>query len=236
MLSVAVTTTDVAGVAPGLHIPDGFLSTPVSAVGWLLTIALVTVAARMANNNLNERAVPLMGVMAAFIFAAQMMNFPVAGGTSGHMLGGALAAILLGPWAAVIVMTAVVGLQAFLFQDGGIAVLGVNIFNMGILTAFLGYAVYRVVQIMAGRGRTTSLVAAFAAAWITVEAAAALTAVQLAISDTSPLDVALPAMLGVHALIGIGEGLITAAALAFIMSTRADLLPAHTREAAGTRV
>ena len=235
MLLMAVTTAEAAGIAPGLHIPDGFLSTPISIVGWVATIAVVALAARMANNRLNERAVPLMGVMAAFIFAAQMMNFPVAGGTSGHMLGGALAAILLGPWAAVIVMTAVVGLQAFLFQDGGIAVLGVNIFNMGILTAFVGYGVYRVVQGVAGRGHTTSLIAAFAAAWITVEAAAVLTAVQLALSGTSPLDVALPAMVGVHALIGIGEGLITAAALGFIMSTRADLLPAHSREAAATR-
>lgn len=235
MLSMAVTTTEAAGITPGLHIPDGFLSTPISVLGWVATIAVVALAARMANNRLNERAVPLMGVMAAFIFAAQMMNFPVAGGTSGHMLGGALAAILLGPWAAVIVMAAVVGLQAFLFQDGGIAVLGVNIFNMGILTAFVGYGVYRVVQAITGAGHTSSLVAAFVAAWITVEASAILTAVQLALSGTSPLDVALPAMVGVHALIGIGEGLITGAALGFIMSTRADLLPAHSREAAATR-
>jgi len=235
MLSMALTTTEVAGASPGLHIPDGFLSTPISIVGWVVTIALVALAARMANNRLNERAVPLMGVMAAFIFAAQMMNFPVAGGTSGHMLGGALAAILLGPWAAVIVMAAVVGLQAFLFQDGGIAVLGVNIFNMGILTAFVGYGVYRTVQTVTGGGHTASLIGAFVAAWVTVEAAAVLTALQLALSDTSPLDVALPAMVGVHALIGVGEGLITAAALGFIMSTRADLLPTHTREAAGAR-
>lgn len=231
MLSIALSSPEVAGVAPGLHIPDGFLSTPISMVGWVVTLAVVALASRMANRSLNERAVPLMGVMAAFIFAAQMMNFPVAGGTSGHMLGGALAAILLGPWAAVIVMTAVVGLQAFLFQDGGIAVLGVNIFNMGILTAFLGFGVYRGVQSVAGTSRTVALVAAFVAAWITVEGAAILTAFQLALSDTSPLDVALPAMVGVHALIGIGEGLITAAALGFIMSTRADLLPEHTREA-----
>lgn len=236
MLSIAMAASEGLGTgsSPGLHIPDGFLSTPISAVGWVVTIAVVALAAKMANRQLNERAVPLMGVMAAFIFAAQMMNFPVAGGTSGHMLGGALAAILLGPWAAVIVMAAVVGLQAFLFQDGGIAVLGVNIFNMGILTAFLGYAVYRGIQGVAGASQTVALVAAFAAAWISVEAAAILTSVQLALSDTSPLDVALPAMVGVHALIGIGEGLITAAALGFIMSTRADLLPTANREAVTT--
>jgi len=210
---------------PGLHIPDGFLSTPVALAGWVVTIGVIALAARMANRSLSERAVPLMGIMAAFIFAAQMMNFPVAGGTSGHMLGGALAAILLGPWAAVIVMAAVVGLQAFLFQDGGIAVLGVNIFNMGILTVFVGYGVYRGVRMVAGGSHAVLLAAAFVAAWISVEASAVFTAFQLAISGTSPLEVALPAMAGVHALIGIGEGLITAAALGFIATTRADLLP-----------
>jgi len=213
-----------AEAGPALHIPDGFLSTPVSAVAWVATVAFVAVAARMANRQLSDRAVPLMGVMAAFIFAAQMMNFPVAGGTSGHMLGGALAAILLGPWAAIIIMAAVVGLQAVLFQDGGIAVLGANIFNMGILTAFIGYGVYRAVTRVAGTNHTIGLIAAFAAAWLSVEASAVLTAFQLAWSGTSPLNVALPAMAGVHALIGIGEGLITAAALGFIASTRPDLL------------
>ncbi len=233
MLSITVAASRAAGTSPdpGLHIPDGFLSTPIAIAGWVVTIAVVALATRMANRKLNERAVPLMGVMAAFIFAAQMMNFPVAGGTSGHMLGGALAAILLGPWAAIIVMTAVVGLQAFLFQDGGIAALGTNILNMGILTALIGYVIYRGVHVATGARDATGargamgLVAAFAAAWVSVEAAAILTSVQLALSDTSPLDVALPAMAGVHALIGIGEGLITAAALGFIMSTRADLLP-----------
>lgn len=237
MLSIAITASEIAGASPpGLHIPDGFLSTPIALLGWAVTVPIIALSARMANRELNDRAVPLMGVMAAFIFAAQMMNFPVAGGTSGHMLGGALAAILLGPWAAVIVMTAVVGLQAFLFQDGGLVVLGAAIFNMGIVTAFLGYAIYRLVVGVAGASQAVALVAAFVAAWVTVEAAAIVTALQLALSDTSPLDVALPAMVGVHALIGIGEGLITAAALGFIMSTRADLLPSHTREAASATV
>ena len=234
MLSVALGASRTAGMGPhpGLHIPDGFLSTPIAIAGWVIMVAFVALAARMANRRLNERAVPLMGVMAAFIFAAQMMNFPVAGGTSGHMLGGALAAILLGPWAAIIIMAAVVGLQAFLFQDGGIAALGMNIFNMGILTAFVGYGVYRGVQLVTGARGAVALVAAFIAAWVSVEASAVVTSVELALSETSPLDVALPAMAGVHALIGIGEGLITAAALGFIMSTRADLLPNHNAEAA----
>lgn len=214
----------IEATGPALHIPDGFLSTPIAALGWVGAVIATGVAVRMADRDLNDRAVPLMGVMAAFIFAAQMMNFPVAGGTSGHMLGGALAAILLGPWAAIIVMTAVVGLQAVLFQDGGIAVLGANIFNMGVITAFIGAGLYRVAKPFAGSGAGL-LVVAFVAAWLSVEASAIATALQLAASGTSPFEVAMPAMVGVHALIGIGEGLITAAALAFVASTRPDLLP-----------
>ncbi|MCL4862526.1 MAG: energy-coupling factor ABC transporter permease, partial [Caldilineaceae bacterium] len=126
-----------------LHIPDGFLSTPVALAGWLLAVLVVSYALRQTRDQLGDRQVPLLGVMAAFIFAAQAINFPVAGGTSGHLLGGALAAIVLGPWAAVLVMTAVVGLQALLFQDGGLLVMGWNIINMGVLTAFTGYWVYR---------------------------------------------------------------------------------------------
>ena len=122
------------------------------------------------------------------------------------------------------IMAAVVGLQAVLFQDGGIAVLGANIFNMGILTALVGWAVYRGVRSVAGTNHTAALIAAFVGAWLSVEAAAILTAFQLAWSGTSPLDVALPAMAGVHALIGIGEGLITAAAFGFVVSTRPDLV------------
>ena len=225
MMATAISTVGGASAGPALHIPDGFVSTPIALAGWVATVAVLAVAVRMSNRRLNERAVPLMGVMAAFIFAAQMMNFPVAGGTSGHMLGGALAAMLLGPWAAVIVLTAVVGLQAVLFQDGGIAALGVNVLNMGVLTAFVGYAIYRAASPLTAGRRTLTLAVAFVAAWVSVETASLATTVQLALSGTSPLDVALPAMLGVHALIGIGEGLITAAALGFIMSTRADLLP-----------
>lgn len=217
---------------PPLHIPDGFVSAPVAVGGWLATAAVVAYAARRANRDLSERAVPLMGVMSAFIFAAQMMNFPVAGGTSGHMLGGALAAVLLGPWAGIIVMTSVVSLQAFLFQDGGIVALGVNVLNMGILSSFTGYALYRGITAFAAGNHNLRLVAVFVAAWVSVEVAAIATALQLAASSTSPLGVALPAMVGVHALIGIGEGLISAAALGFVISTRPDLASVAVPEAA----
>jgi cobalt/nickel transport system permease protein len=209
-----------------LHIPDGFLSAPVSGVFYAASAIVLAIAVWQTNRTLSERTVPLMGVLAAFIFAAQMMNFPVAGGTSGHMLGGALAAILVGPWAAIVVMTAVVGVQALMFQDGGLAVLGANVFNMGILTAFVGFAVYWVTSMLSGGRRQIILAGAFAAAWVSVMLAALLTSAQLAVSDTSPWSVVLPAMLGVHALIGIGEGLITAGAVAFILATRPDLVRA----------
>jgi cobalt/nickel transport system permease protein len=162
--------------------------------------------------------------MAAFIFAAQAINFPVAGGTSGHLLGGALAAIVLGPWAAVLVMTAVISLQALLFQDGGLLVMGWNIMNMGVLTALSGAVIYGLVRKGFGQGRTSFIVAGAAAAWLTVEAAAVATALELAVSGASPLRVALPAMAVVHALIGIGEAAITVGALLLIFNTRPDIL------------
>jgi cobalt/nickel transport system permease protein len=207
-----------------LHIPDGFLTVLVSAVGWLLAVVVVGYALRQTRNHLGERQIPLLGVMAAFIFAAQAINFPVAGGTSGHMLGGALAAIVLGPWSAVLVMTAVIGLQALLFQDGGLIVMGWNIVNMGVLTVLIGSLVYRLLNGWLGRNRNSLMIAGAVGAWLSVEVAAVATAVELVASGTSPLTIALPAMVGVHALIGIGEAIITVGALALIYSTRPDLL------------
>lgn len=207
-----------------LHIPDGFLSVPVASVMYVASAIVVGAAVRQTNRHLKESTAPLMGVLAAFIFAAQMMNFPVAGGTSGHMLGGALAAILVGPWAAVLIMTTVVGVQALVFQDGGLAALGANVFNMGILTAFVGYAIFRATAGIMRGSRTAMLAGAFAAAWITVMVSAFATSAQLAMSGTSPWSVVLPAMMGVHALIGIGEGLITAGAVGLVLSARPDLL------------
>jgi cobalt/nickel transport system permease protein len=166
-----------------------------------------------------------MGVMAACIFAAQMLNFPVAGGTSGHLLGGALAAIVLGPWAGILVMTCVVALQALLFQDGGVVVMGANIFNMGVLTALMGGVVFYGLLRIIGRQAWGLVVAGFVAAWVSVMMSALLTALQLIASGTAQAAVVLPAMLFVHALIAVGEGLITAAALSFILATRPDLLP-----------
>lgn len=215
-----------------LHIPDGFLNLVISLIFWALTAAAVGMAISKTNKALGEKQVPLMGIMAAFIFAAQMLNFPVAGGTSGHFLGGALAAIVLGPWAAILVMTAVIGLQALLFQDGGLLVMGANIFNMGVLTAMIGFGLYRSVL---NANKTTRLVVAGAAAWLSTMASALITALQLWLSGTSQLQVVIPAMLGVHALIGIGEAIITVAALGFILQARPNLLDSQSVAEKGGR-
>jgi cobalt/nickel transport system permease protein len=207
-----------------LHIPDGFLTTTVSAVGWLLAIIIVGYALRQTGGQLGEKQIPLMGVLAAFIFAAQSINVPVGGGTSGHLLGGTLAAIILGPWAAVLIMTCVVSIQALVFQDGGVFVLGFNILNMGVLTSFTGYLTYQAVKRVLGTGRNSMLIAGAVGGWLSMMVGAAAVAVELAMSGTSPLTVAVPAMAIVHAVLGIIEAVITVGALAFIYSSRRDLL------------
>jgi len=215
-----------------LHIPDGFLSFTVSIICWALTALTLSLAISRSNKSLGERQIPLMGVMAAFIFAAQMINFPVAGGTSGHLLGGALAAMTLGPWAGMLVMTAVIAVQALLFQDGGLLVMGANILNMGLITVAIGYGLYRGAP---ARNRTLKLTVAGIAAWLSVMAGALFTSLQLWLSGTSQLQIVIPAMLGVHALIGLGEALITVAALTIILQTRPDLLGQNSASAQGSR-
>lgn len=213
-----------------LHIPDGMLGLVVSIICWIVSAAILALAVRKTRDLLGERQVPLMGVMAAFIFAAQMINFAVVGGTSGHLLGGALAAISLGPWAGMLVMAAVIIVQALLFQDGGLVVMGANILNMGIITAASAYGLYR---IFSARSRRVQIAAAAFAAWISVMAAALATSLQLWLSGTAELAVVIPAMMGIHALIGLGEALITAAALAFITSIRPDLVGAGSQARQG---
>ncbi len=204
-----------------LHIPDGFLSTLVSVVCWLIILGVLAVAVRNARDDFDERLVPLAGIMGAFIFAAQMINFPVAGGTSGHFVGAAFAFIVLGPWLGLLTMTAVIALQALLFQDGGLVVMGANILIMGVVPGFVGYQIYRLGM---GKSRGIWYLTTGVAAWVSIMAAALVTSLLLAFSGTTTLAVALPAMLGVHALIGIGEALITVGALAFIARTRPSLL------------
>jgi cobalt/nickel transport system permease protein len=216
-----------------MHVPDGFLSVTVSIVLWIISIAVVAIALKRVNQDLGERQVPLMGVLAATIFAGQMLNFTVAGGTSGHLMGAAIATILLGPWAAVLVLTTVVGVQALIFQDGGLLALGANIFNMGVVGVAVSYFVYRTVYRLSRGQRWGILVGGVLAAWTSIEVAALGTGLELAISGTSPANIAIPAMGGIHAIIGIGEGLISLGALAFIYATRPDLFGAGQKQVAG---
>ncbi len=205
-----------------MHIPDGFLD----AKTWIaLSVAsggFLGYAIKKVSKKIGEKHIPLIGVMSSFIFATQMLNFPVAGGTSGHFMGAALAAILLGPFIGLLVMATVLIIQCLVFQDGGLTALGANIFNMGVVGAVLSYYIYTGIKKMFGpKGIAVS---AFIVGWFAIVLSASICAVELAISKTVPLKVALPAMAGVHSLIGIGEGLITVLVLSFINKIRPDLM------------
>src|SRR3712207_366663 len=169
-----------------MHVPDGFLSPEVAAACALPAAVAVGVGLRRAEVDLDERRVPALGVTAAFVFAAQMLNFPVAGGTSGHFMGAALAAILLGPWLACLVLAVVLGVQAFLFADGGITALGANVLNMGVLGALVVGGLMVGARRLLGDGRRTILTVSAVGAWLAVMAGAAATAAQLALSGTVP--------------------------------------------------
>jgi cobalt/nickel transport system permease protein len=218
-----------------MHIPDGFLSVVVSVVMWIISLVFIGLALKKVKNELGDREVPLMGVLAAAIFAGQMLNFSVTGGTSGHLLGAAIATVLLGPWAAVLVMTSVVSVQALIFQDGGVLALGANIFNMGIVGVFVSYAVFTLLQKVLAKFKWGLFASGFIAAWTSIFIASLACALELAVSGTSPANIAVPAMAAIHALIGVGEGLITVGALAFLYSTRKDLVDRNSAKTAGNR-
>ncbi len=202
-----------------MHIPDGLLSMPIVLVTWIITLLMVGYSVRRTNNQINEKHVPLMGVLAASVFAAQLLNIPVAVGTSGHFMGSVLVAIFLGPWVGMVIMTTVLIVQAVLFQDGGILALGANIVNMGVIGTLAGYYLYKVLSNILKR-----VMAAAVAAWITVVLASVACAVELAISGIIPLNVVVPAMAGIHAVIGAIEAVITFVILSAVMKTRPDLL------------
>jgi cobalt/nickel transport system permease protein len=206
-----------------MHIPDGFLDVKTAVGAGVVAAAGVGVALRQVSRQLPPRRVPLLGLAAAFIFAAQMLNFPVAGGTSGHLIGAVLAAVLLGPAAAVIAMTAVLVVQCFLFQDGGVSALGANVFNMAVLAPVIGSAIYRSVRRVLP-GQAGILTAAAFAGWCSTVVAAISCAGQLALSGTVAWSVSFPVMAGVHMLIGIGEGLITALVLSAVLKARPELI------------
>jgi len=210
-----------------MHIPDGFLDAKTLITTAAVSAGAVGYGIKRANEKLGERQVPLMGVTAAFIFAAQMLNFPVAGGTSGHFLGAVLAAVLLGPWAACLIMAVVLVVQCLGFADGGLTALGANIFNMGVVGGILCYYIFVVLKKALPKTRSGFLSAVAAISWFSVVLASAVCAIELAVSGTSPLGVALPAMVGVHALIGIGEAIITTVVVAVVLSARPALVGSY---------
>jgi len=208
-----------------MHIPDGFLDVKTWVSLDIVSVVLVALAIRKTNRRLGEKSIPMMGVLAAFIFAAQMLNFPVAGGTSGHFMGSVLAAILLGPFAGLLIMTLVLIVQCFIFQDGGLTALGANIFNMGIIGALVGYYIFQGLdRLMRSRKGYQKKFVVFVISWLSIVLAASFCALELSISGIVPLRIVLPAMAGIHSLIGIGEGLITVAVVSFISKVRPDLL------------
>jgi len=207
-----------------MHVPDGFLDGKTLAAAGIFSG--VGLGAAMWNvRRLSPRRVPLMGLSAAFIFAGQMLNFPVAGGTSGHLIGGVLAAVLLGPSAAVIILTAVLVIQCLLFADGGLLALGANVLNMGIVDSVGGYLVYRAVfRLLPGDRHSARVAAAAFAAWCGAVLASMVCSGELVASGTAKAHVAFPAMVGVHMAIGLGEAAITAIVIATISKTRPELL------------
>jgi cobalt/nickel transport system permease protein len=213
-----------------MHIPDGFLSHSINAATFVVSAGACAYGVRRVNRSFGEREVPLMGVTAAFIFAAQMINFPVAGGTSGHFLGALFSSVLLGPWASLLIMTIVVVVQCLGFADGGLTAIGSNIFNMGVVGALGGYAVFFLLHTLFRKSRKGFFIALAISSWFSIVMGASAAAVELAISGTSPLKVALPAMAGIHAIIGIGEAVITTTAVSLILKTRPDLVISYTEK------
>ncbi|MFJ9892540.1 energy-coupling factor ABC transporter permease [Streptomyces sp. NPDC091280] len=221
-----------------MHVPDGFIDAPVSAATGVVAAAALAVSLRGARREQGgtsraseverggERTAPLAGLVAAFIFAVQMLNFPVAAGTSGHLLGGALAAILVGPYTGVLCVSVVLLMQGVLFADGGLTALGVNITDMAITTTVVAYAVFRGLVKILPRGRRSITAASFTAALLSVPAAALVFTLLYALGGTT--DVSLGkvagAMIGVHVLIGVGEAAITALTVGAVIAVRPDLV------------
>ncbi len=209
-----------------MHVPAGFLDAPTSAATAVVAVAAVAVCVRGARRELDERTAPMAGLVAAFVFAVQMLNFPVGAGTSGHLLGGALAAILVGPFTGALCVTVVLGIQALLFADGGLTALGTNVTLMSMTTVLVGYGLFVALTKVLPRTRGSVIGASFVSGLVSVPASALLFVGLYAIGGTAdiPLDTLAAAMLGVHLLIGIGEGLITAVAVSSVLAVRPDLV------------
>jgi cobalt/nickel transport system permease protein len=209
-----------------VHIPDGFIDASVSAAAGVVSAGGVAVSVKKTRDTLDEKQAPLAGLVAAFVFAVQMLNFPVAAGTSGHLLGGVLAAVLVGPWAACIVLTLVLTVQALLFSDGGLSALGLNVLNMAIIGTWGGYLTFLGLRRILPRSRPSVVGASAVAAFLSVVLAAMGFVVEYALGGVgdAPIGTVLAAMGGVHALIGLGEAAITGLTISAIIGVRPDLV------------
>jgi cobalamin biosynthesis protein CbiM len=209
-----------------MHIPDGFIDIPTSAAFAGLAAAGIAVSLKGARVQLDEKSAPLAGLTAVFIFAVQMLNFPVVAGTSGHLIGAALAAVLVGPWAATLALTVVLIMQAFLFADGGLTALGLSTFNMSIIAVWVGYGVFLVVKKILPKTKSSVVMASAIGALLSVPAAAIGFTIQYAIGATGTFSVTsvLSAMVGTHVLIGIGEAIITGLTVSAVLASRGDLV------------
>lgn len=206
-----------------MHIPDGFLDAKTIALSAAASLPVIGMAVSKTKKVFDDRQIPKMSVMAAFIFAAQMVNFPIVGGTSGHLIGGALAAIMLGPWSAVLIMTTVLIIQCLIFLDGGLTALGANILIMGIVSPFVGWWIY---NFLAGKStnKLRTWVSTLIAGWFATMGTAVAGTMLIALSGYIPVKVVLPAMAGWHALIGVGEGLITASVVAYLSQVKSEMV------------
>jgi cobalt/nickel transport system permease protein len=216
--------TSLRGVV--MHVPDGFVDAPTSVATGVIAAGTIAVALRKARNELDERTAPMAGLVAAFIFATQMLNFPVGAGTSGHLLGGALAAVLVGPWTAILCMSTVLLVQGLLFADGGLTALGTNICLMGIVTVGVGWGVFLLVTKILPKNERSIAIGAFFAALISVPSAALMFVVVFEIGGTAdiPLSAMMAAMVGWHVLIGVGEAFITGLTVSSVLAVRPDLV------------
>ena len=209
-----------------MHIPDGFINGGTSLAAGVVAVGGTAVCLDQASKTLDDRQIPMVGLSAAFIFAAQMLNFPVASGTSGHLLGGVLAAVLVGPWAGAICVTVVLFVQALLFADGGLSALGLNVVNMALVGSFVGYGIFLAVRRLMPAKRSSVVVASGIAAGLAPVLAAVFFTLEYAIGGNGAASVGnvAAAMIGVHLLIGIGEGVITAMTVSAVLASRPDLV------------
>ncbi|MBM3710932.1 MAG: cobalamin biosynthesis protein CbiM [Actinobacteria bacterium] len=215
-----------------MHIPDGFIDIPTSAAFGTLALAGTAIALKKAKTEVDDRTAPMAGLTAVFIFAVQMLNFPVAAGTSGHLLGGALAMVLVGPYAASLAITVVLGVQALLFADGGLTALGLNVFNLSVIAVLVSFLAFKLMVKLLPKTKSAIALAAGIAAFVSVPISASAFTLQYAIggNGTAPVETVFIAMFSTHLLIGIGEAVITALTVSAILASRSDLVYGWSRK------